>query len=730
MNSVAAASELQAWRHRTASGPSAIPLVNQLRAGRLDKHAPSSPLVACLLPLLEELDWNGSPRRLFEALPHLADALTIEEFRGVLARLGYRSVPQQLRLKDLDQRFLPCLFEADDGRPFVVRERGENSLSLFDGTMGTLRDEHRLTTKGTAYFIEPMETRGSEDRASSTSWLLKFIGRFRPVITLLFAVTFVSNLFALAVPLFIMGVYDQVIAAGSTDTLHYFLCGMAIALLADTALRLLRARALSYIGARLDVLLGSEVFGQVLNLPLRFTQNASVGAQVTRLRQFETLRDFFTGPLAGVVFDLPFVGVFIIAIGLLAGPLVWVPLALLVAFLILTAVLAPLMRRRLAEGATVRNQRQSFLIELFSQHRSIRDCHVEDVWRDRFREVSARHAKAFFRTQQLNLTAQTLAQLFMMAAGIATLGLGTLEVMAGNMSGGALIAVMALTWRVLAPLQVGFLGLTRLEQIRLAITQIDRLLKMESEYDVSRTDLLFRSFRGDCGFHRVSFRYVNSSEPALLGVNLNIPAKQCVAVAGSSGAGKSTLLKLLAGLYEPQSGFVTIDALDIRQIDKRELRASFGYCPQRVHLFHGTVSQNIRFANPTASDAEVARAAMDAGLMEDILALPDGFETRLTEAELRHVSESFKHQLMLARAYVTEAPVYLFDEAAASLDHDGDERFRKKLQALSKQATVIMVTHRPSLMRLADRVVYLHEGQILLDGAPDEVLPFIEKLNI
>lgn len=729
MSSVAVASEPQALRNQTALGPSANPLVDHLRAGRLDKHSVSSPLVACLLPLLEELHWNGTPRRLFEALPHLADGLTIEEFRGVLARLGYRSVPQRLRLKDLDQRFLPCLFEADDGRVFVVRERCGETVSLFDGAIGTWHEEHCLTAKGKAYFLEPLTTRGSDDRSSSTSWLLKFVGRFRPLITLLFAVTFISNLFALAVPLFIMGVYDQVIAAGSTETLRYFLGGMAIALLADTALRFLRARALSYIGARLDILLGSEVFGQVLNLPLRFTQNASVGAQVTRLRQFETLRDFFTGPLAGVVFDLPFVGVFIVAIGLLAGPLVWVPLALLVAFLLLAAVMAPLMRRRLAEGASAGYQRQSFLIELFSQHRSIRDCHVEDVWRDRFREVSARHARAFFRTQQLNLSAQTLAQLLMMAAGIATLWLGTLEVMAGAMSGGALIAVMALTWRVLAPLQVGFLGLTRLEQIRLAITQIDRLLKMETEYDATRTDLLFRSFKGDCGFHRVSFRYANASEPTLLGVNLNIPAKQCIAIAGSSGAGKSTLLKLLAGLYEPQSGFVTIDALDIRQIDKRELRASFGYCPQRVHLFHGTVSQNIRFANPTASDAEVTKAAMDAGLMEDILSLPDGFETRLTEAALRHVSESFKHQLMLARAYVTDAPIYLFDEAAASLDQDGDERFRKKLQALSKQSTVIMVTHRPSLMRLADRIVYLHEGQILFDGKPDEVLPFIEKLK-
>ena len=729
MSSVAVASEPQALRNQTALGPSANPLVDHLRAGRLDKHSVSSPLVACLLPLLEELHWNGTPRRLFEALPHLADGLTIGEFRGVLARLGYRSVPQRLRLKDLDQRFLPCLFEADDGRAFVVRERCGETVSLFDGAIGTWHEEHCLTAKGKAYFLEPLTTRGSDDRSASTSWLLKFVGRFRPLITLLFAVTFISNLFALAVPLFIMGVYDQVIAAGSTETLRYFLGGMAIALLADTALRFLRARALSYIGARLDILLGSEVFGQVLNLPLRFTQNASVGAQVTRLRQFETLRDFFTGPLAGVVFDLPFVGVFIVAIGLLAGPLVWVPLALLMAFLLLAAVMAPLMRRRLAEGASVGYQRQSFLIELFSQHRSIRDCHVEDVWRDRFREVSARHARAFFRTQQLNLSAQTLAQLLMMAAGIATLWLGTLEVMAGNMSGGALIAVMALTWRVLAPLQVGFLGLTRLEQIRLAITQIDRLLKMETEYDATRTDLLFRSFKGDCGFHRVSFRYANASEPALLGVNLNIPAKQCVAVAGSSGAGKSTLLKLLTGLYEPQSGFVTIDALDIRQIDKRELRASFGYCPQRVHLFHGTISQNIRFANPTASDAEVTKAAMDAGLMEEALSLPDGFETRLTEATLQHTSESFKHQLMLARAYVTDAPIYLFDEAAASLDQDGDERFRKKLQALSKQSTVIMATHRPSLMRLADRVVYLHEGQILFDGKPDEVLPLIEKLK-
>lgn len=729
MSFVNATTVTRAWGETPFADVIASPFGSQLQAGRLTKQSQPSPNVACLLPLLEELGWRGSPRFLAEALPHATDELTVDDLRSVLVDLGYHSLPHRTRLKDIDARFMPCLFKTSDGNMLIVRARSQGKASIFDGRTRQWREEERLSIAGTAYFVEPLPAQSLQDKTSGTSWLTRFLRRFRPVILMLLVVTFVTNVFALAVPLFIMGVYDKVIAAGSIGTLYYFLAGMGIVLLADTVLRLLRARALGYIGARLDVLLGCDVFSQILQLPLRMTQNASVGAQIGRLRQFETIREFFTGPLASVIFDLPFVGIFILAIAILAGPLAWVPIVLLAIFVAVAIVLTPIMRRRLADGAAIRNERQSFLIELFNQHRSIRDCHVEDTWRQRIREISAKHAAAFYKTQRLNLSIQTFAQTMMMAAGIATLGIGTLLVMEGRMTGGMLIAVMALTWRVLAPLQVGFLGLTRLEQIANAVTQINRLLQLETEYDANRSDLLFRSFQGNCGFHRVSFRYGSASEPALLGVNLTIPAHQRVAIVGPSGAGKSTLLKLLAGLYEPQSGFVTIDALDIRQVDKRELRGSFGYCPQQAHLFHGTIAQNIRLANPTASDAEVAKAAMEAGLLDSILAMPEGFDTWLTDAALHHVSESFKHQLMLARAYVTHAPIYLFDEAASGLDGEGDERFRKKFQALAGQATVIMVTHRPSHMRLADRVIYLRDGQILRDGPPEEVLPFIQQVQ-
>ena len=729
MIGAAAASVTRAWSQNAIAEAMVNPFGNLLRAGRLGKHAPASPRVACLLPLLEELGWQGSPRRVFEALPHAAKDLAIDDLRAVLVHLGYRSIAQPLRLRNIDARLMPCLFETDDGKTLVVRSRSEGKISLFDGVTRSWREDNRLATFGTAYFFEALPERSGEKKAASSGWFFQFVMRFRPVILLLLAISFVTNCFALAVPLFIMGVYDKVIAAGSNDTLHHFLSGMAIVILADTILRLVRSRALGYVGARLDVLLGGEVFGHILRLPLRMTEHAGVGSQISRLRLFEALREFFTGPLAGVVFDLPFVGLFIVVIALLGGAIVWVPVALLLAFVLMAVLLTPIMQRRIADSAALRQRRQTFLIELFNQHRSIRDCHAEDTWRRRLRDVSARHAMSYYRSQRLSLTVQTLAQSLMMAAGIATLGLGTLRVMEGALSPGALIAIMALTWRVLAPLQVGLLGLTRLEQIKTAIHQISRLLQLESEYDASRSDLLFRSFQGKCGFHRVSFRYVSASEPALLGVTLKIPAKQRVAIVGASGAGKSTLLKLLAGLYEPQSGFVTIDALDIRQMDKRELRGSFGYCPQQAHLFHGTIAQNIRLANPTASDAQVTKAAIDAGLLDRILAMPDGFDTWLTDAELHQLSESFKHQMMLARAYIADAPIYLFDEAAAGLDHDGDECFRRKIQALAGHATVIMVTHRPSHMRLADRVIYLEEGQILRDGTPDQVIPHIQQVQ-
>lgn len=698
-----------------------------LQGGELGGFRAISDVAACLLPLLDALGWHGNPRRIAEALPHFADALGIKELCGVLANLNYMSRSVRVTLGDLDPRLLPCLFVPAGGSAMVLLQRQADKLSVFDGASAKLLEIDDITLVGRAYLFTPVEHKreSAQGSAQSRAWFQSVAKRFRGLLWQMFGITFLSSVLALALPLFIMSVYDQVIPSRSTETLMYLLVGILFALAMDGALRLVRARILAYVGGRIDMILGSHAFQQILHLPVMMTERASIGAQISRLRQFETVREFFTGPLAGVFLELPFVLIFLAVIAWIGGPLAWIPVGLLGLFLLCGAVIVPITRRRVGEVSEARSDRQSFLVEMLSNLRAIKACGVEAIWSQRYRDLSARTALANFKSNQVSVFAQTMAQMMMLGAGIATLTFGTMRVLDDDMTIGALIACMALIWRVLAPLHLAFLSLTRLEQIWLGLQRMNMLMRLQLEREPGQVADRHRTFNGNIAFFRVSLRYTPQGEPALLGVDFKFEPGQIVAITGPNGSGKSTVLKLVAGLYQPQAGAVLIDGIDIRQLDCAELRDSIAYVPQTCHLFHGTIAQNLRLANPTASDSDLAEAALEAALVDDILTLPDGFDTRLTDQLQRQLPTGFKQRLMLARAYVKKVPIYLLDEPGKSLDEDGDVALMRKLQQLRGRATVLMVTQRPSHMRLADRVVFLDAGRVVLEGPPDEILPQI-----
>ena len=698
-----------------------------LQSGELGEFRAISDIAACLMPLLSALGWHGNPRQLAEALPHFADSLDIVDLRNVLANLNYTTRPAELSLRDLDPRLLPCLFVPHQGAAMVVLEGAEGGFQVFDSTTSEVGFKAATARPGTAFFVSAEESESEGERRPQDDWFRSVARRFRGLVYQMLGITFLSSVLALAVPLFIMTVYDRVIPSRSFSTLGFLFAGVLLALGIDAVLRILRSRVLAYVGARIDVILGAAALQQILHLPIVMTERATIGAQVSRLKQFEAVREFFTGPLAGVFLELPFLVIFIAVIAIIAGPLAWIPVILTAVFLMAAVAIVPSMRAAVAESGEARARRQSFAIEMISNMRAIKQCALERTWSGRYREIAAKAALANYRTSRISVFVQTLSQTLMFAAGIATATLGTLQVLDGAMTVGALIATMALVWRVLSPLQVGFLSLTRLEQVKLGLKQMNQLMRLKLEREPGRIGSGLRSFKGEVAFRRASLRYTAESEPALFGINFTVKPGEMVAVAGANGVGKSSVLKLIAGLYQPQAGAVMIDGIDLRQLDVGELRTSIGYVPQNCHLFHGTIAQNLRLANPTASDAELAQAALDAGLLEDILSLPEGFETRLTDQVQRQLPRGLKQKIILARAYVTQASIYLLDEPAYHLDTAGDTALMRKLQQLRGRATVFIVTQRPSHMRLADRLIVLDSGMVALAGHPEAVLAKMQK---
>jgi ATP-binding cassette subfamily C protein/ATP-binding cassette subfamily C protein LapB len=421
--------------------------------------------------------------------------------------------------------------------------------------------------------------------------------------------------------------------------------------------------------------------------------------------------------------DLPFILLFVGLIALIGGPVAFVPITLALVFVLTAAAVAPAIRRLNARQGELRARQQRFLIETLGNLRTLKLLGAESEWLARHRETSAEIADTDFRVAWINQATQTLARTYMMAAGVAVISYGAVRVIGGDMTSGALIATMILTWRALAPLQSAFTTLTRLEKLRTIIRHINALMRLPVERRPGTVPPL-RDIGSGIVFSNVTFRYGPDRDPVVLGVSFQAMPGELVAITGHNGSGKSTLLKLADGLHRAQGGTVLIDGVDIRQIDAIDLRQRIGVAPQVPEIFHGTVSQNLRMAVPTASDKEIAEAARKAYLLEEVLALPNGFETRLTDTQLGRLSSGFLRKLGLARAYLRNAPILLLDEPSQSLDNAGDRAFLDMLRAAKGKQTVLMTTHRPSHMRVADRLLVLGGGRILYNGPPDA---FIER---
>lgn len=679
------------------------------------------PVIACLLTLLEQMDWKGSAARIIDALPYEASNLTIHDLRNVLSRMGFRTIRLKSSRKKMSFRLCPCVYHAKNGKYYVTIEE-DGQLTGIDPETGSHFPLQSLKTSGTFYVIEKIDRETQEQGDRSALWFRKLFEQFRPLLMKSFIISFFINLMALTVPLAIMMIYDQVIAKESPETLYYVASGVGLALGFELLLRVVRSKEQAYIGARFDYLVGTKVFEQILHLPPIFTERAPVGGQVSRIRSFESLREIFSGSLANTILDLPFVLLFISVIGFIAGPMVVVPLVLATLYAILGAVIMPEIRARSQAAGEVRSSRYSFLVEMLWQMRQVKQRCSEERWKQRFRILSGEAAWANLQVSRLQGNIQNLAQTMMMAAGVATLVFGVYGVMEGTISLGALVATMMLVWRILSPLQALFNVSNRIEQMQNGVKQLRSILRFSPEQEPGFAPQTIVKYQGAIEFSRVSMRYKQDANPAMLGVSFKIKPGEMLAVTGHSGSGKTTLAKLILGLYRPQAGAVTLDGVDIRQLRPITLRQTLAYVPQSNHVFPGTLLENLTLADPTASFAQVRKACRQAGILETIEALPDGFETEFKEGLQTQVPQSFLRKIALGRAFLRKAPVLILDEPAGSMDEKDEKVFIDALERARGTQTIIMITQRPSHMRMCDRLLVLKEGQIDMLGKPNEVL--------
>ncbi len=682
----------------------------------------ASPAERCLVPLLRELRWQGNDRLLFEAMPHFDRVETLQDLRTVLIRLNVKTEVFRGRATELGQASFPCLRVSGSEVQVIAGRTDTGELRAFSGRTGesVLLAPGDIASKEIYLVSEERE----DDRQVETgrSWFSAVAGQFRVSILSILALGFVLNILALGPPLFIMAIYDKAMGAKSTEVLVTMAVGIGIILICEAVLRRTKTGLQSYLGGRIDAIVGNKTFERILHLPYSMLSEAPIGTQVMRLRYFDSVRDVFQSALFNAIVDIPFTLIFIMAIFLIGGPVALPPLVLLGIYGLMAVYVLPKIQREVAAVGEQKSKLNSFMIETFRNQRALRNLSVEDIWLDRFSELSASFNKLNVHARHMTHVLQTVSQTLMTICGVLVLGIGAMQAMDGTMSLGALIATMALSWRVLNPMNQAFLSITQLAQSRSVVEQINNLMQVPLEREPGHLPKITRDIRGDLKMSSLVLRYPGASEASLKGLDLTVREGELVAITGSSGSGKTALFQAVTGLFQPQVGSILFDGLDVRQLDPAEWRASIGYAPDDLDFFYGTVKQNLLMADPGASETRLIEASDRIGLLSYLNDNFDGLETRLNSEVLKQIPDNMKQRIVLTRALVKAVPLYLFDNPGTHLDFEGDRKFMDMIGALKGKATIILNTQRPSHMKMADRVVVLKSGQISMMGPPDEVV--------
>jgi len=674
-------------------------------------------LSSCLPVLLKHLNARGSAREIAEALPDLASRLDLSGFQNVMAQLGYKALKVRCKLEELESRSLPCLFVPENGPAFIAVGRHGQQLRKSTSEFDEIEFENDLSIKGHAYFYELADPKLAENR----SWVSIIMLRFSSLIGQATLSAVVTGLVVMTGPLFTMMVYSTIIPSGALDTLFYLAIGSILSLSLAYFFMRQRAQILSYIAGRIEYLFGATILHQILRMPPAFTERVSVGSQMSRLQSFDAIRDIFIGPLASTLLELPATVVLLVVLSIINPAALLVFVAMVGVYSLLYWLFYIPIRDRTTELSKASSKRSQFLVEMVSKIRTVRECGVELLWYERFRDISASATIAGFNAEKLSSMLVNISYFVMMLSALLIVAITVPLVFSQTVSSGALIASMMLMWRVLTPVQTFFTNMSRIERVRTAANQVDSLMKIPGEPQNLAASQIGRELNGAIEFARVSFRYSMSADPALIGLEFKISPGEMIAISGPNGGGKSTLLKLVLGMYQPQTGAILIDNIDIRQIAPVELRRMIGYAPQDIQLFNATIAQNLRLANPDCSDEELYQALDIADALNQVLALPGGLNYRPREnASL--LSASLRQKISMARCYLTRAPIMLFDEPSTSLDETGNKKFIEAMQALKGKRTVIFISHKPSHLLLADTLLVLDKGYVKAAGPPSDLL--------
>lgn len=689
----------------------------------------AEPLEACLLFLLDHYGKPMSLAALRAGVSKPEEPWQLDTFVDAIESLGFTTQTLRVAEPPMPAPNEPLLVLGHDGAASVLVSRdGPDDFEVFTPEQGrTVRLSHEeLVTHyaGVCLRVQPpMRVPSSEagvPRGRRGHWFWGPINVGQPLYWRAGLAAVLTSVFALASSIFSMIVYDRVIPNNALGSLYAMLFGVGIVFLSDFVIRTLRAYFLDVAGSRADTEIADAVFDHVLDLDMR-ARRGPTGSLSSILKEYETLRDFFTSSTLTTMIDIPFALLFIVALYFIGGPMAWVPVVSIVLMFAAGLALQPSMKSQSQTSQEDSQTKQAVLVETLHGLETIKALGAGAVMRRRWQESVAHQARIGLKTRFLSTLGANWANLVFMCSQVATVTVGVFLAMEGKLGSGAIIAGSILCGRAIQPFSQLSQLMIRMNQSLASYRALCRVMGLPREHVPGQPRMAYSRLRGSIEMHEVSFRYPGQQQPILDKVSLRIEPGERVAIIGRVGSGKSTLTKLLLGMYPPDEGKLLIGGHDIRQIDPADLRRNIGSVLQDIWLMTGTLRQNIALGADRPTDAQVMRAAELAGVQEFASLHPEGYQLKIGEHG-EGLSGGQRQAVAIARALIGDAPMLILDEPTSAMDPTAERQLLTQLKFATQGKTLVLITHKPSMLDLVDKVIVLDRGKIVAMGPKDKVM--------
>ncbi len=706
-------------------------LIEDETLGDLKDRRKVDDLLGCLLFLSKYHNRETSGESLTFGLPIHKTSMNISMFHQAASRIGLitKTVNRE-KIKDITKLALPSVLLLDKKRACVLV-----SYNLKEGTAqviipGLISGETQMSIDkleseytGEVIIIKPeynFNNRIEKEVVveNPKEWFWGTLKRNNGIYTQVIVVSLFINLFILATPLFTMNVYDRVLPNNAIETLWALFIGISLVMLFDLLLKILRSHFLGIASKRADTIMSNKIFSHLLNIKLE-AKPASTGQFVSRLQSFENVREFFTSATITAIVDLPFALIFILVIYFIAGPLAYVTIVTVILSLGLSWYFQKPLKSIVEKSVKEDQIKQTTLIETVSGLEIIKSVKAQNRMKTHWDNSVSKTVHYSDKGHFLSQTVTYLTAFISQFSNIAIVAAGVYLAQEGEITMGAIIAAMILNGRVIAPISQLVGMIIKFDRTMLSLNNLDEVMRMPVEKEnksyISRPNL-----KGDIELKDVQFSYKDQNRQTLKDINIKIKQGEKVAILGKIGSGKSTLLKLIMNLYEPTKGSVLIDGLDTRQIDPTDLRHAIGSVPQEPFLFMGTVKDNLTIGEQYVSDEEILRVSKIAGLDEFLGKHEAGYDLLVGERG-DGLSGGERQSVTLARALISDPNIIILDEPTNSMDRQTEKSFINKLQNIVQEKTLVVVTHKTSLLQLVDRVIIIEDGKVIVDGPKEEV---------